>query len=83
MIQKLLNKILILLLEHVGYKAKARKFIKKVAIDEDLYAYLLDLLQEDEKKLHTSMFCGDLDKTHNRDMQEVLKKLIKEYGFSY
>lgn len=81
--EKIKNWIFRKLLVGVGFKAKARKHIKSIEPDEDLYAYLLDLLQEDEKRLHTTMFCGDLDKEFNRELQEELKKLITKYGFSY
>ena len=65
------------------FKSKIRKYINSVKADEDCYAYLLDLLQEDEKRLCISKFSSELDLTHNREMQEQLKKLITRYGYNY
>jgi hypothetical protein len=64
----------------VFYKAKVRKYCKSIRNDEDCYGYLLDLLQEDEKRMFISKFNYDLDIEFNREMQEQIKKLIKNYG---
>ena len=61
---------------------KLRKNIKNVRPDEDGLAYLLDLLQEDEKRLYINdRTC--FDRLYNVELQEQLKKQIKKYGYSY
>jgi hypothetical protein len=61
---------------------KLRRNIKSIRPDEDGLAYLLDLLQEDEKRLYVNdRTC--FDRQYNIEIQEQLKKQIKKYGYSY
>lgn len=63
-------------------KPKLRKNLKNIKPDEDGLAYLLDLLQEDEKRLYVNdKTC--FDRQYNMEIQEKLKKQIKRYGYSY
>ncbi len=63
-------------------KPKLRKNLKHINPDEDGLAYLLDLLQEDEKRIFTSKFKEyyDFDLEYNREIQEQLKRQIRNYG---
>lgn len=61
---------------------KLRKNLKNIQPDEDGLVYLLDLLQEDEKKLYVNdRTC--FDRQYNIEVQEILKNKISRYGYSY
>jgi hypothetical protein len=64
------------------YKSEIRKYCKSIRNDEDCYGYLLDLLQEDERRMFISREKDyyQLDIFYNREMQEQIKELIKNYG---
>ena len=63
-------------------KPKIRKNLINIRGDEDGLAYLLDLLHEDEKRIYiVDRTC--FDRQYNIEIQEQLKKQIKNYGFSY
>lgn len=63
-------------------KPKLRRNLKNIQPDEDGLAYLLDLLQEDERKLYIiDRTC--FDRQYNIEIQEQLKKQIKKYGYNY
>lgn len=64
------------------FPPKIRKYSKSIKKDEDLYTYLLDVLQEDEKRMFISISKEryDLDIYFNRELQEYLKKEISNYG---